>query len=240
MNLGPSTPEETYQYNLATYGPTHVYDDFIQNFTASAFSPKDWVDLFADAGANYFVQVSKHHDGFALFDLPSNVTKRTSVAQFPNRNLLQELFDAAAEYQPQLHRATYYSLPEWFSPAYAPYGFGSWPGGNATNPYTNVTLPYTGFVEVGDYVQDVILPEMNALAAMGTEIMWCDIGGPNLTAEFASQWFNEQAEAGRQVVMDNRCGLPGDFDTPEYARYDAIQVRKWEVGLFSSIPIGFP
>jgi alpha-L-fucosidase len=155
-----------------------------------------------------------------------------SVAQFPHRNLLQELFDAAAQYQPQLHRATYFSLPEWFNPAYAQYGFGEWPRGNATNPYTNVTLPYTGFVEVGDYITDVILPEMNTLAAMGTDIMWCDIGGPNMTAEFASAWFNSQAELGNQVVMNSRCGLPGDFDTPEYARYDAIQVRKWEVGLF--------
>lgn len=25
--------------------------------------------------------------------------------------------------------------------------------------------------------------------------------------------------------------LPGDFDTPEYARYDAVQVRKWESNL---------
>ncbi|KAF8865386.1 glycoside hydrolase [Acephala macrosclerotiorum] len=231
QNLGPSTPEQTYQYNLATYGRDHVYDDFIQNFTASAFNPKEWVDLFSDAGANYFVQVSKHHDGYALFDLPANVTQRTSVAQHPHRNLLQELFDAAAMYQPQLHRATYFSLPEWFNPAYKEYGFGSWPGGNATNPYTNATLPYTGFVEVEDYVPDVILPEMNALADMGTEIMWCDIGGPNMTAEFASAWFNKAAESGRQVVMDNRCGLPGDFDTPEYARYDAVRTRKWESNL---------
>jgi len=139
------------------------------------------------------------------------------------------LFDAAAQYQPQIHRATYFSLPEWFNPEYQKYGFGSWPGGNATNPYTNATLPYTGFVDVQDYITDVILPEMNTLANMGTQIMWCDIGGPNLTAEFASSWFNTAADQGRQVVMDNRCGLPGDFDTPEYARYDAIQVRKWEV-----------
>ena len=231
MNLGPDTTERTYEYDLATYGPNHVYDDFIQNFTASAFEPKDWVDLFSDAGMNYLVQVSKHHDGYAIFDLPANVTNRTSVAQFPHRNLLQELFDAAVQYQPQLHRGTYFSLPEWFNPAYAEYGFGQWPGGNATNPYTNETLPYTGFVPVNDYVSDVILPEMQTLANMGTEIMWCDIGGPNMTAEFAADWFNTAANEGRQVVLDNRCGLPGDFDTPEYARYDAVQVRKWESNL---------
>ena len=31
--------------------------------------------------------------------------------------------------------------------------------------------------------------------------------------------------------MDSRCGLPGDFDAPEYARYGAVQRRKWETNL---------
>jgi alpha-L-fucosidase len=53
MNKGPNTTNQTYKYNLATYGPGHVYDDFIQNFTALAFNPKDWVDVFANAGAKY-------------------------------------------------------------------------------------------------------------------------------------------------------------------------------------------
>ncbi|KIM94614.1 glycoside hydrolase family 29 protein [Oidiodendron maius Zn] len=232
LNQGANYSTQTYEYHLQTYGPDITYDDFIQNFTADAWDPKSWVDLFADAGANYFVQVSKHHDGYAIFDLPANVTERTSVAQFPHRNLLQELFDAAAQYQPHLHRATYFSLPEWFNPDYKKYGFSVWPGGNATNPFTNQTLPYTGYVPVADYIDDIILPEMNALADMGTEIMWCDIGGPNKTVEFASAWYNRVAEEqNRQVVMNSRCGLPGDFDTPEYARYSGVQVRKWESSL---------
>ena len=228
LNGGPNESHETYQHHLATYGPNVVYDDFIQNFTASAFDPKEWVYLFADAGANYFVQVSKHHDGYAIFDLPANVSKRTSVAQYPHRNLLQELLDASDKYQPHLHKATYYSLPEWFHPDYRKYGFASWPGGNATNPFTNVTLPYTGYVPVADYVTDVIVPEMETLADMGVEIMWCDIGGPNRTAEFAASWYNALAAQNKQALMNARCGLPGDFDTPEYARYGAVQPRKWE------------
>ncbi|KAJ6121190.1 hypothetical protein N7523_005470 [Penicillium sp. IBT 18751x] len=209
LGQGPNYPTDVYDYHLEKYGPDVVYDDFIQNFTADAWNPKDWVDLFADAGANYFVQVSKHHEG----------------------NLIQELFDAAKKYQPQLHRAVYYSLPEWFNPDYRKYGFSSWPGGNATNPFTNKTLPYTGWVPVNDYVTDKVLPEMNTLADMGTEIMWCDIGGPNRTLEFASEWFNRAAKENRQVVMNSRCGLPGDFDTPEYASYHGVQVRKWESNL---------
>ena len=89
MNSGAGTKVASYEYHLKHFGPNVVYDDFIQNFTASAFNPKEWVDLFADAGARYFVQVSKHHDGYAIFDLPENVTKRTSVAQYPHRDLLK-------------------------------------------------------------------------------------------------------------------------------------------------------
>jgi alpha-L-fucosidase len=88
LNQGPDTKDQTWKYHLDTYGPDVVYDDFIQNFTASVFDPKEWVDLFADAGAQYFVQVSKHHDGYAIFDLPANVSNRTSVALPPHRNLL--------------------------------------------------------------------------------------------------------------------------------------------------------
>lgn len=231
QNQGPYTKDQTYEYHLRTYGENVVYDDFIEDFTTSVFDPKEWVDLFADAGAQYFVQVSKHHDGYAIFDLPSNVTNRTSVKLTPHKNLLQDIFDAAEQHQPHLHKGTYFSLPEWFHPDYKKYGFGQWPGGNATNPYTNVSLPYTGYVHVDDYINDVVFAEMLTLADMGTEIMWCDIGGPNLTAEFAAQWYNSKAQQGQQVTMDNRCGLPGDFDTPEYARYDAVQVRKWESNL---------
>ncbi|PPJ54741.1 hypothetical protein CBER1_06871 [Cercospora berteroae] len=232
MNQGENqTKGEFWEYNLATYGPDHNYDDFIPQFTADAYDPKEWVDLFADAGAQYFVQVSKHHEGYAIFDIPSNITNRTSVALPPHKNLLQMLFDAADQYQPQLHKATYFSTPEWFHPDYKEYGFGSWPGGNATNPYTNGTLPYTGYVPIDDFITDLMVPEMQILADMGTEIMWCDIGGPNMTAEWAAKYFNDNAAKGREVSINARCGLPGDFDTPEYAKYDAVQMRKWESNL---------
>ncbi|KAI5245920.1 glycoside hydrolase [Aureobasidium subglaciale] len=230
MNQGndSSNSADFYEYNLETYGQDHVYDDFIQNFTTEHYNPKEWVDLFADAGAQYFVQVSKHHEGYALFDIPANITMRTSVAQVPHKNLLQMLFDAAEQYQPHLHKATYFSLPEWFHPDYKKYGFGEadgagWPGGNATNPYTNETLAYTGYVPVNDFVSDLILPEMQILAQMGTEIMWA--------TEFSAEYFNNMAAQGKQVLINNRCGLPGDFDTPEYARYEAVQMRKWESNL---------
>lgn len=50
---GPSDPTDVYGYQKETHGAEFVYDDFIQNFTVDAWDPKEWVDLFADAGAHY-------------------------------------------------------------------------------------------------------------------------------------------------------------------------------------------
>ena len=62
----PNASSPTWVHHLNTYGADVVYDDFIANFTAEAWNPDDWVDLFTNAGAKYFVLVTKHHDGFAL------------------------------------------------------------------------------------------------------------------------------------------------------------------------------
>ena len=75
----------------------------------------------AAAGARYFVLTSKHHDGFALFDTGDS-SNRNSLNYGPKRDLLKDLFDAAEAEQPQLHRGTYFSMPEWFAPSYHPIG----------------------------------------------------------------------------------------------------------------------
>lgn len=234
-------PSDFYDYRLRTYGKDWAYDDTFPNFTASAYDPKEWVDLIADAGAKYFVITSKHHDGFAIFDAGST-SNRSALHYGPHRDLLGELFDAAAKYQPQLKRGTYFSLPEWFNPDFGPYGFdqflpslvpgtSSWPGVLATNPYTGLPEPYTGHIPATDFLTDVMLPQMNTLAYdYGTDIMWCDCGASNVTAEFASRWFNTARAQDRQVAINSRCGVPqaADFDTPEYMRFGSAQRRKWE------------
>lgn len=225
-------------YRLETFGPDWNYDDCFPEFTASAFSAKEWVDLFADAGAKYFVVTSKHHDGFALFDTGST-TNRSALHYGPQRDILQELFDAAETFQPTMKRGTYFSLPEWYNPDFGPYGFSyndevgstNWLGIEATNPFTNLTEPYTGRVEIGDYLADLQLPQMEILAyKYGTDIMWCDCGAANKTAEFASSWWNWARSQDRQVVTNSRCGVPqaADFETPEYTTYSSAQRHKWE------------
>jgi len=129
-----------------------------------------------------------------------------------------------------MHRGTYFSLPEWFSPDYAPYGQVAWPGGLAHNAFnTSEVEPYTGRLSINDYLEDLQLPQMLDLAELyDTEIMWCDIGGANKTLEFAARFYNHAEEKGTQVTMNDRCGIVPDFDTPEYTTFSSTQSRKWE------------
>src|ERR1700683_1760326 len=100
-----------------------VYDDFFANFTGSKFNASEWLDLFDDAGAKYFVFVTvcvkktygfqfltqsskKHHDGFALYDT-RNTTHRNSIHFGPKRDFLAELFTAAKQEKPEMHRGAF-------------------------------------------------------------------------------------------------------------------------------------
>lgn len=93
--------------------------------------------------------------------------------------------------------------------------------GPPTNPYTGAVENYTGFVPANDFIQDIQLPQQKVLAYdYETEIMWCDIAGSaNNATIFASAWLNWARDQGRQVTFNSRCGIAGDFDTPEYAHF---------------------
>ncbi|CAK7221069.1 hypothetical protein SBRCBS47491_004401 [Sporothrix bragantina] len=245
-------PANTYAYREKTFGSNWAYDDGFANFSGSAWNPRAWVDLFAEAGATYFVLTTKHHDGFSLFDT-GTTSDRNSLNYGPKRDVLGELFAAAQKYQPQMKRGTYFSMPEWFNPDYGPYGFGRWLGILAKNPYTGNPEPYTGKAKTAkgyDYVRDLQIPQMETLAyKYETDILWCDCGpATNATARFAADWWNRSLHGSNgtangsvnassivprsryQPVVNSRCGLPqiADFETPEYATYSSAQRRKWE------------
>ena len=60
-----------------------------------------------------------------------------------------------------------------FSPDYAPYGQDSWPGGLAHSAFNSSKIePYTGRLDISDYLEDLQLPQMLDLAELyDTEIM---------------------------------------------------------------------
>ncbi|KAJ7598895.1 glycoside hydrolase [Mycena floridula] len=241
-------------HHKEVYGEDFLYDDFFSNFTASAFDATEFVQMIADFGAKYVI-VTKHHDGFALFDT-GNSSNRNSLNYGPKRDLVGEIIDATKASQPQLHSGLYFSLPEWFNPAFAKYGHAGggddlyhptgdpgtpgadilqrtgFAGGLAHNAY-NASAPlepYTGYIEVDDFLQDIMRPQMETLFyKYEADILWCDVGGPTVFPDIASAWFNWAKANGRQVLANARCGANySDFDDPEYSVTSHLKLRKWE------------
>ncbi|MEV6759955.1 alpha-L-fucosidase [Streptomyces sp. NPDC051105] len=218
----PNNP--TYAYHRDTYGEDFAYDDFIPRFTAEKFDPRAWVELFRDAGAQYHVLTSKHHEGFALWD--TKVSDRNAVKMGPKRDLVKELFEASRRYTPELHRGLYFSMPEWFNPD------NPWMGHAPRNPYTLEPLPYTGYTSGKDYVRDFQAPQMLELIhGYDPEIIWCDIGGANDSVHVLAEYFNHAKNRARpvDVTVNDRSGIGfHDFTTPEYTTYADTVVAKWE------------
>lgn len=219
-----SPDNEVYAYHRETYGEDFAYDDFIPMFTAERFDPRAWVELFRDAGAQYHVLTSKHHEGFALWD--TEFADRNSVKMGPKRDLIRELFDASEQFTPELKRGLYFSMPEWFNPD------NPWMGHAPRNPYTLEPLPYTGYTAGKDYVKDYQAPQMLELIhGYDPALIWCDIGGVNASVEVLAEYFNHGKNRPKpyEVTVNDRSGIGfHDFTTPEYTTYDNTVVAKWE------------
>lgn len=64
-------------------------------FTAEAFDPVQWMELFQNAGAGYVFPVAEHHDGFQMYD--SQLSDWNCVQMGPKRDVLGELKQAAQQ-----------------------------------------------------------------------------------------------------------------------------------------------
>jgi alpha-L-fucosidase len=95
------------------------YERIAANFDARSFDADAWVSLARGAGARYITLITKHHDGFALFD--SDVTDWDIVDRTPfKRDIVREL--AAACGREGLRLFVYYSQLDWHHPDYFPRG----------------------------------------------------------------------------------------------------------------------
>ncbi|MFC6355534.1 alpha-L-fucosidase [Luethyella okanaganae] len=220
---------DTYEHHKATYGTEYAYDDFITDWKPDKFDPEAWVDLFEQGGAKYFVSVTKHHDGVALWD--TKTTDRDTVALGPKRDLTKELMDAAAD--SPLKKGLYYSMIEWFHPQ------GGQIKKGMSNPYTGAPIEYRGYTplpDTGDPVNDYVMgqqyPQMKELVAnFDPDLIWCDSNGPNNSNQFMAEYYNQAKNRAvpKDVVVNDRCGnWVGDFATPEYEVKDVITPAKWE------------
>ena len=92
--------------------PIQEYDNLYKRFNPIKFNARQWVEIARDAGVKYIVLITKHHDGFCMFD-----TKQTdyNIMHTPfGRDAVKEL--AAACRKQGMAFGTYYSVADWWHP----------------------------------------------------------------------------------------------------------------------------
>ena len=107
--------------------PNAEYHKLASVFDPILFDAEEWVKLAKDAGMNYIVMTSKHHEGFAMYH--SKVDKFNIVDATPfKRDVVGELANACAKHNMKL--GLYYSQElDWCEPHGGGYKRGHTNGG---------------------------------------------------------------------------------------------------------------
>jgi len=186
--------------------PADVYDNLYKKWKPDKFNARDWITLAKDAGARYIIFLVKHHDGFCLYDSKLTDYKITGPDSAWKVDVTKDIADACHE--AGLKLMIYYSQPDWHHPDY--------------------------FSENHDrYIKYLHGQIRELLTSYGrVDGLWFD----NLRSprpETAKLWraerlFKMARSIQPHLVINNRCGLLGDYDTPEN-RVGFFQIdRAWE------------
>ena len=185
------------------------YKELTKYWHAELWNPNEWAELFEYAGAKYVVLVTKHHDGYCLWNSQFQ-PEWNSVVSGPKRNIVDELTTAVREQG--LRMGFYYSLPEWTNPRHI------W----MVDP-DNV---------IGDYVDNYMVPQFKELVTRYKPDLIFSDGDWNNTAEqlrsqeLVSWYYNT---VGKDAIVNNRWGngTQHGFLTPEYSASIANTEVPW-------------
>ena len=219
LNIGKGP---TYEHHMEKYGKDFKYEDFIPMWKAENWDPKQWAEIFKEAGAEYVVLTTKHHDGFCLF--PSKYTHFNSVEMGPKRNITGELTEAVRD--AGIRMGLYYSgLIDW-QYANDPIFEDDDLFGTASPTFAYADYSYNQMNElVDDYAPSVF---------------WNDIGWPKQSEEmmpyFLAHYYNKVPEG---VVNDRFNDRYHDFLTKEYKSGSVNRKEKWEMCRGMGLSFGY-
>jgi len=182
--------------------PVEVYDNLYKRFNPVKFDAKQWVAIAQAAGMKYLVFTTKHHAGFCMFDSKLTDYKITSPLSPFRRDVVKELADACHE--ARLGLGFYYSPPDWHHPDYR-------------------TARHARYIQ---YLHGQLRELCTNYGKV--DIIWFDGLGGKAKDWDSPRLFQMIRTLQPHVLINNRAGLPGDFDTPEQ-RIGRFQTdRPWE------------
>ncbi len=186
--------------------PVDVYDNLYKKWKPDKFDARAWVKLAQDAGQKYMIFLVKHHDGFCLYDTELTDFRSTAAESAWQVDVMKEIADACRE--SGLKLIIYYSQPDWHHPDYL------------TDRH-------------GCYIEFLHGQVRELLTNYGRiDGLWFDnlrgVGPETAKLWDAEELFRMARDIQPHLVINNRCGLPGDFDTPEQHVGGFQLGRPWE------------
>ncbi|MCX7017309.1 MAG: alpha-L-fucosidase, partial [Candidatus Sumerlaeota bacterium] len=182
--------------------PLEIYDNLYKEWNPTEFHADNWVKIAQDAGMKYLVFTTKHHDGFVEFDSALTDYKITSPLSPYGRDIVAQLADAC--HKGGLRLGFYYSPPDFHHPDYR-------------------TENHARYIE---YLHGQLKELCGNYGPV--DIIWFDGLGGKADDWDSERLFQEIHALQPNVIINNRAGLPGDYDTPEQ-RIGGFQIeRPWE------------
>lgn len=178
--------------------PKEEYEGLAQEFNPENFEMTEWTELAKDFGAKYMVMVTRHHDGFALWDSKASYEGFTTYNTGSKRDFVKEYTDAARE--AGLRVGLYYSPMDWRFPGY---------------------FDPEGLPENAKLMKEQCYGQVNELCSKygPIDIMWYDGGWlAHKGSDTSSSWFWEPVKLNKEVrkhnpktLLNPRSGYEGDF-----------------------------
>jgi alpha-L-fucosidase len=173
--------------------PVTEYQLLAKQFNPKPHAARAWAKLARTAGMKYMVMTTKHHEGFCLFD--TKTTNYSAPQQTAGRDLVAE-FIAAARAE-GLGVGFYYSLMDWHHP-------------DGALCKTNEAARRR-FV---DYIHEQVRELCTNYGKV--DILWYDVNWPLTAVEWEAQKLNNIVRGLQpDILINNRSGIPEDFQTPE-------------------------
>ncbi len=182
--------------------PVEVYDTLYKRWKPKKFDARQWVQVATDAGARYMIFLVKHHDGFCLYDTKLTDYKSTSREAAWRRDVMADVSAACREAGLKLF--VYYSQPDWHHPDYR-------------------TDTHARYIR---YLHGQIRELLTNYGRI--DGLWFDGLGGKAADWDAEALFRMARQIQPHLIINNRCGLRGDFDTPEQRIGHFQADRPWE------------
>jgi alpha-L-fucosidase len=182
--------------------PLEVYDNLYKKFNPTKFDAAKWVRIAKAAGMKYMVFTTRHHDGFTEWDSKVTDYKITSPNSPYRKDIVKQLADAC--HKAGMRFGVYYSQPDWHNADYR-------------------TANHAKYVK---YMHQQVRELLTNYGKI--DVVWFDGLGGSAKDWDAENLFKMMRKLQPHILINNRCGLEGDFDTPEQTIGRFQNTRPWE------------